>query len=219
MIKGIIFDMDGVLVLGANKYHVEAWEKAFREFDIDLQTISEDEYGKLEGMKGDEIENIILKQNNILLSPELKDRIYKRKKEIFKEIDDPYAPRETKTLLNDLKNQGLKLAVASGNNRYIVENFIKKYNLQEIFGAIITGDEIEKGKPDPEVFLTALKKIDLHYNECIVVENAPLGIQAGKAAGIYVVAMTSTVSANFLKGADKIISNLSELKEIIKNTS
>src|SRR3990172_9958276 len=120
MVKGIIFDMDGVLVLGTNKFHVEAWDQAFKEHDIQLKMISVDEYGLLEGMKGAEIEEMILSQNNIILPQELKEQIYKRKKEIFQEIDNPYTPKETKLLLRKLKNKGIKIAVASGNNRLVV---------------------------------------------------------------------------------------------------
>lgn len=161
MIKGIIFDMDGVLVLGVNKFHVEAWDRAFKEYDVKLQMISVDEYGQLEGMKGDEIRDLMLKRNNISLPIELKEEIYKRKKEIFKDIDDPYAPAETILLLKHLKKQGLKLALASGNNRRVVDNFLKKQNLYDFFDCTITGNEIGKGKPDPEVFLKALEKFNL----------------------------------------------------------
>lgn len=215
MIKGIIFDMDGVLVLGANKFHIEAWGRAFKERNVKLQMISVDEYGKLEGMKGNEIQDLILKRNNISLPIELKEEIYKRKKKIFKEIDDPYTTEEAKSLLKDLKNQGFKLALASGNNRTVIDNFLNKQNLHEIFEYTITGDEVEKGKPDPQVFLKALERLELPKDEVIIIENAPLGVQAAKSAGIFTIALTSTVPADLLKGADKIISNLNEIKKIL----
>ena len=215
MIKGIIFDMDGVLVLGANKFHIEAWNRAFKENAVKLRMIGVDEYGKLEGMKGNEIQDLMLKYNNVSLPIKLKEQIYKRKKEIFEDIDAPYATKETKSLLKDLKTQGFKLAVASGNNRTVIDNFLDKQNLHEIFECTITGDEVEKGKPDPQVFLKALEKLSLSKHEVIIVENAPLGIQAAKSAGIFTIALTSTVPANLLKGADRIINNLNEIKEIL----
>lgn len=209
--------MDGVLVLGANKFHVEAWDRAFKEQGIKLQMISVDEYGKLEGMKGDEIQNLILRQNNIILTPEIKEHIYKRKKEIFKKIDDPYTLEETKSLVKDLNKQGLKLALASGNNRTVIDNFLIKQNLQKVFDCVVSGDEVERGKPDPEVFLKALEKLNLPKNEVIIVENAPLGVKAAKAAGIFTIALISTITADLLEEADKIIDNLNEINEILSN--
>lgn len=211
--------MDGVLVLGANNYHIEAWKRAFQEHNIKLHMVGLEEYGRLEGMKGEEIQELILKKNNIVIQSELANKIYQRKKEIFKEIDDPFTPEETKLLLHDLSKMGLKLAVASGNNRTVIDNFLRKSNLTDIFHYTVTGDEVKNGKPDPEVFLKALERLKLSKDEVIIVENAPLGIQAAKAAGIFTVAITSTLPIESLIGADKIITHLSEIKEILQMLS
>lgn len=216
MIRGIIFDMDGVLVMGANKFHLEAWKKAFKEQNIHVEMMSLEAYGKLEGMKGDEIQDLILKQNNISLEPQVSEEIYKRKKEIFAQIDNPFTPEETKVLLRSLFKQGLKLALASGNNRTVIDNFLRKQNLQDIFHYTITGDEVSSGKPDPEVFIKALEKLQLPKNEVVIVENAPLGVQAAKATGIYTIALPSTVPAELLSSADKVIDNLQKLQEVIQ---
>src|SRR5258706_11755668 len=143
-------------------------------------------------------------------------KIYKRKKEIFTEIDDPHMPEDIKRLLHKLHNHGYKLVIASGNNRTVIDNFLSKQNSQNIFDCTITGDELEKGKPDPEVFLKALKKMDLPKNEVLIVENAPLGVEAAKASGIFTVAITSTVSKDILSKADKVIENLHELEQILE---
>lgn len=217
MIRAIIFDMDGVLVLGVNKYHIKAWDEALKEFKLNIKLISEEEYNKLEGMKGNEILSIILKRNHKSLPASLKEKIYSRKKQIFQEIDSPHVDQETKTLLINLGNKDYKLALASGNNRQVVEKLIDNEHLEDIFDVVVTGDEVKRGKPYPDVYLRTVQELKFEKDECVVIENAPLGVKAAKTAGLFVVAITSTLSDKFLTGSDRIIDNLKELNPILQN--
>jgi beta-phosphoglucomutase-like phosphatase (HAD superfamily) len=86
-----------------------------------------------------------------------------------------------------------------------------------LFDYILTSEDIENGKPSPDPYLKAQEALNVSPSECLVVENAPLGIASAKSAGMKVVALTSTVSEDYLRDADWIISNLSEV-EIIVNS-
>ena len=79
------------------------------------------------------------------------------------------------------------------------------------FDFILTGDEIERAKPDPEPYLTAARRIGLEPGECIVIENAPLGIEAAKAAGMQCIAVESTLKRDHLGSADYIFKDIGEL--------
>ena len=98
----------------------------------------------------------------------------------------------------------------------MVENIINKF-FPGCFEVIITGDDLERGKPDPTPFLKALAKLDITKNECFVIENSPMGITAAKRAGIYCVAVASTLEPDKLQHADLVFRDHTALFDFLKN--
>ena len=201
MKKGIIFDMDGVLI-DSMPFHAEAMRIAVKEetnHDIDKKIIY-----LLEGMPGAELVKEIFKREKIekSIDDSLAERISKRKKEIFKDIQNSKSIEGARELVNDLRSCSCLKAVVSGSSKQEIEVILDKNIGSKNFDMIITGDELGgEGKPDPKPFQTALQKMNLKPSEAIVVENSPLGIEAAKQASLrYIVTLNNTpldISSDF----------------------
>jgi beta-phosphoglucomutase len=109
-----------------------------------------------------------------------------------------------------LKSRGLKVALVTAcalkNMQHSLNN-----KQQAHFDFIITGDEVPRAKPFPDPYLTAACQLGLEPRQCVVVENAPLGIEAAKNAGMYCIAIETTLGREYLKSADRILQNIIEL--------
>lgn len=186
--KGIIFDMDGVLV-DAMPFHAEAMRRAIKEktnHEIDKKNIY-----LLEGMPGSDLVKEVFKRENIDDKLELNDEIAKqigsRKEEIFKQIEEAKGIDGARELLEELTKECGKScikAVVSGAAREEVRAILDKNIGAKFFDFIITGDDLEKGKPNPAPFEIALNKMNLSTSQVIVVENSPLGVEAANRAGL-----------------------------------
>jgi beta-phosphoglucomutase len=186
--KGIIFDMDGVLV-DAMPFHAEAMSKAIKEItnhEIDKKNIF-----LLEGMPSSDLVKEIFKRENINKKIDLDDDLAKqigsRKEQVFKQIQNAKGIDGAKELVEDLTSncgESCIKAVVSGAAREEVEAILDKNIGTNYFDFIITGDDIEKGKPNPAPFLIALNKMELSTSQVIVVENSPLGVEAANKAGL-----------------------------------
>lgn len=186
--KGIIFDMDGVLV-DAMPFHAEAMRRAIKEktnHEIDKKNIY-----LLEGMPGSDLVKEVFKRENIDDKLELNDEIAKqigsRKEEIFKQIEEAKGIDGARELLEELTKECGKScikAVVSGAAREEVRAILDKNIGGKFFDFIITGDDLEKGKPNPAPFEIALSKMNLSPSQVIVVENSPLGVEAANRAGL-----------------------------------
>lgn len=206
MIKAVLFDFDGVLV-GSMSYHVKAWQIAFNEYNIHVKpnVVLLDE-----GSRSKELARKIFKDwNHDIPEEELKAFVSKKQK-IYRKITKAKLLHGVKTFISFLKQQDIKIGLVTGSARLNVESTLPPY-IAEKFDIIITGDDIHDGKPSPEAYLKAAHELNVEPNQCLVIENAPLGIQAAKNAGMKVVALTTTLDRGYLKEADFIARNLVEL--------
>ncbi|MEO9295035.1 MAG: HAD family phosphatase [Nitrososphaera sp.] len=175
--KGIIFDLDGVLV-NSMPSHSQAWVDAFANIagiKVERKIIY-----VMEGMRGEELVEKILAQNDIS-DRDLVKKIAGEKDMIFKSMEKPQAFEGVKEMVQSLK---CAKAVVSGSGRHDVESVLDAAIGKDLFDVIITADDVKKGKPDPLAFNTALGKLHVKTKEAVVVENAPLGVQAANSAGI-----------------------------------
>lgn len=198
MLKGILFDMDGVLVNNL-EVHRKAFMEFFRRYGVERTF---DELSRVFGMGNDDIMGELMPQ-------EIVERVGIRelgheKEAIYREI---YAPTITPQaglmeLLEALKGEGMLCAVGSSGYRLNVNFVLERCNIEPYFAAIVAGDEVTRCKPDPEIYLTAAAKLGLRAEECIVFEDAEAGIEAAKRAGMRVVALATTFSREFLQQTD-----------------
>ncbi len=97
--------------------------------------------------------------------------------------------------LNHCRENGIKLGIATSNSRELVENIAKVHRLHEYFSCIMTGCEVERGKPFPDIYLAVAKALEVLPERCLVFEDIPAGIRAGKSAGMQVCAVEDAYSA------------------------
>lgn len=182
--------MDGVLI-DAMPFHAEAFQIAFREI-VKLEIDKRDVF-LLEGMPGPVLIKEIFKRNN-QRSPdeELVENISNRKKQLFEELQSARAFPGVKELIESLNCENCLKAVVSGASRKEVESLLEQNNLGK-FDLIISGEDLEEGKPSPEPFSTALSKLRLKPSEALVVENSPLGVDSATKAKLeYIITLNNT---------------------------
>lgn len=119
-------------------------------------------------------------------------------------------------LINSLKNKGIKRGLVTGADKHRILESVPK-NFINQFDVLVTSDDITDTKPSPEPYIRAAKLLNVEPKDCIVLENAPLGIQAAKAAGMFVIALKSTLPECHLSNADIILESIVHLVKIINN--
>lgn len=205
--KAILFDFDGVIGKTMEDNY-RAWEYAFSKYGI---KIDKTDYFLLEGMSVEKVAECFLRQNSKDLS--LVDKVVKLKENYYLKNSRFSLYPSTKSLLSYFKKNGYLLGIVTGGTYRRLSKSLKKF--LRFFDVIVTGDEVKKCKPHPEPYLTAAKSIGLEPSQCLAIENAPLGIESAKKAGMYCVAVCSTLNKKYLKKADKIINKITELTKYV----
>lgn len=208
-IKGIIFDLDGV-ICSTDKYHYEAWLNLANKEGIYFDEKIND---RLRGISRMASLEIILEKSTKAYTLEEKEEMAEYKNELYKSLlnnmttDDLSC--EVKCTLDYLRNKGYLLAIGSSSKNAPL--ILKQLGLDNYFDAVSDGNNIINTKPDPEVFLKAANYLGLRPEECIVVEDAKAGIDAAKAANMFSVAVGN---ASLLKCGDENLNSFSELQNI-----
>jgi len=204
---GAIFDWDGVIIDSAS-LHEQSWHRLAAELG---KTIAPDSFIRGFGMKS---ARIIEEIHHWAREPEEIARLATRKEALYREIvaQSDIAPLPGAVeWLHLLYEANVPCAVASSTERLNIDAILKRIGLQETFAAIVSAEDAVHGKPHPEVFLKAAERLQLAPEHCVVFEDAYVGIEAGHAAGMKVVAVTTTHSIEELKAADIVVRRLDEL--------
>ena len=209
-IDTIIFDMDGVVVDGM-PYHIQSWKEALSTIDM---SVSDLEIYLMEGMTGRETMEIFVSKNNRSLSDETAEKVIKLKRKIFNDIFTVTLMKGIKDFLFELKDRQYNLALVTGTRLEVVEKVLQ-VGLNDIFKVIVTGESVNKGKPDPEPYEKAVEKLDTRKEDCIVIENAPAGITSAKSAGLTCFAVQTSLPEEYLKDADKIFRDIDDVSKFL----
>ncbi len=189
-IKSVLFDMDGVLY-DSMKHHAKSWHQTMVEEGI---TSTPEEFYMHEGRVGHATINLLINREfNREATQEEKERIYKRKSELFSLYNEGETIPFALDMLKKVKASGMECIVVTGSGQPTLLNKLDK-NFPNIFDKekIVTAYDVSKGKPDPEPYLIGLKRGgNLKPNQAIVIENAPMGIEAAVAAGIFTIAINT----------------------------
>lgn len=200
LIKGLIFDLDGVIVDTA-RYHFIAWKSLSDKLNIPFD---EKENEALKGVGRSESLDKILSWGNLDISQPEKEILLKEKNDHYRSLISNMEPDEilpgVNSFLNQAKAQGLKLAIGSSSRN--APAILKAVELDDFFDAIIDGNKISHSKPHPEVFEKAVKALNLSKEECIVFEDALAGVESAKNAGIKCIGVGDK---SVLKDADLVI--------------
>lgn len=214
MIKGCIFDLDGVIVDTAH-YHYLAWKRLAHELGHHL---TEMENEKLKGVSRMESLNVILDLASISLNEEHKQMLANKKNIWFNDYIERMDPNEifpgVHELLASLKEVGLRVGLASSSRN--AQTVLRQLRIQNQFHAIIDGSMIRHTKPDPEIFLMTAERIGVQPVSCVVIEDAEAGVEAALAAGMKCIGIGSDLILGkahkvFRKTSDISLSTLVEL--------
>ncbi len=202
-----IFDWDGVIV-DSSAYHEAGWEALAEEENRELP---EDHFKRGFGMRNHTIIPDILGWTD---DPDEIERIHNRKGELYRELIRKRGINPLPGVvefLNTLHSNSIPCAIASSTERKNIICALEVMDMSHEFEAIVSGEDVENGKPDPEVFLTAADKINAPPEKCVVFEDAHVGIDAGKAAGMAVIAVTTTHEPHTLGNADIVVDRLDDI--------
>ncbi len=208
MIKAIIFDMDGVIAR-TDAIQGNAESKILESIGIYLT--AEEIIAKYNGYKDTEMFKDVLSYYGKVVNVEkLREKKWKIVYKVLSKKLPPIVPGVIE-MIDRLCKHGFILAIASATNRKFITTVVDKLKIKSKFKIIASGDEVAFGKPNPEIFLLAAKKIHLLSKQCLVIEDAPNGVKAAKAAGMKCIAITTTATREELKDADRIINSFEEL--------
>ena len=207
MKKAVLFDFDGTLADTMQK-HLIAWQKALSPYHIN---ISSDDYFPLEGMGMRELafkftQKLSITETQINELVEEKKRIYKSQNQELKFYDGVF------DLLNNLAQKNIKIGIVTAGHMDQLVGTVGNEFLAH-FDAIVTGEIVLKNKPYPDPYLLGAEKIQVNPDACIVIENAPMGIKAAKAAKMYCIAIASTLPQGNLSLADEVVSDFHALQK------
>lgn len=209
MIRGVLFDMDGVLV-DSEPFICKAAIMMFEELGIH---VSPEDFQPFVGMGENRYIGGVAELYKADVDIEqVKDRTYKIYEKIVK--GHLCVLPGVHEFINKCRKRGLRIALATSADSIKMEVNLKEIGLSKnTFHAIITGLDIEKKKPFPDIYLKAARNLGLNPNGCLVVEDAVSGIEAGKAAGCRCLAVTSSFKADALFEADWICNSLLNVPE------
>lgn len=210
MLKGVIFDLDGVLLF-TDKYHYLAWKALADKLNIPFD---EKVNNRLRGVSRMDSLNIILSYSDQTFSEAEKEVMAEEKNELYREYLQKMTPLDvsddTRAVLEKLRECGLKLAIGSSSKNTPL--ILEKTDMAKYFHAVSDGNNITRSKPDPEVFLKAAEYLNLQPCECIVVEDAEAGIDAGNSGGFVTVGIGC---AEQYKKTKHPIKSLAELLKLV----
>lgn len=209
MLKGLLFDLDGVLTNSA-KFHLTAWNNLAKELGINL---TDEQLDNLRGLSRMDSLNLILEYGgqSDKYSEEEKEKFAAEKNAKFVEQVETMTPKDIlpgiSELLKDAKSQNLKMVIASASKN--APKILTRLGIMDQFDGIVDPATLEHGKPDPEIYQKAQEIAGLKSDEVISFEDAKAGVEAIKAADQFAVGIGNK---ELLKEADYIVSDASKLK-------
>ena len=195
MIKAVIFDFDGVIADTMND-NFKAWEYAFLKYNVRIKKLA---YFLLEGMGPKSIANHFININKIDI--ELLEEIILEKENFYNKNNQFKVYPEIYSIFNFLEEKKILIGIVTGASKERFFSTLDK-NLIDKTSVIITSNDVVQTKPDPEPYLKAINKLNLSSVQCLVIENAILGIKSAKAAGCICYSISTTLDEEYLFESD-----------------
>lgn len=210
--KAIIFDMDGVII-NSEPLHYQVEKELIEELGGHL---NREAHRAFVGATDYFMWQKLKEQFN--LKPSVEEIVEMKKERFLKRIDEVELTENFMNFMLTLYKEGYPMAIASSNNKRIVDAIVNRFGLDKYMKFIISGEEVKRGKPDPEIFITTAKRIGVDPESCLVIEDAENGVKAAKAAGMKCIGYKNMDSGKQdLSEADLVINNFSELNlDILK---
>ncbi len=206
--KGVIFDLDGVICF-TDELHYLAWKALADRLNIYFdREINQ----RMRGVSRMDSLNILLEKSDVEYSEVQKEAFAAEKNAIYadslRKMSEKDVSDDVRQTLKTLREKGVKIALGSSSKN--AQAILERIGLEEMFDAVSDGNGLEKFKPDPEVFLKAAEKLGLEPKDCLVVEDAVAGIDAGVAGGF------ATAGIGPAAGYDKAGYKIEKVSDILK---
>jgi beta-phosphoglucomutase len=209
MIEAVFFDLDGVIA-DTLHYHYLAWDRMFRELG---GSVSEHSVLLHEGRASREILPTFLEEAGVDLPQEEHEAFIDRKREYYRSIVQvTYFPHVFEVIA-ELRRRGFRTALVTASSLKNMQAALTEEH-RALFDFLITGDEVHRAKPSPDPYLAPMHHMNLSPSQCVVVENAPLGIESAKNAGMTCVAVETTLPEEYLGQADYVIHEIRGLLDL-----
>lgn len=202
---GVIFDMDGVLVDSAAA-HLRSWRQLAAEHG---GSVTDQQFAATFGQQNRDIVPLLFGP----VPPQRLAALADRKEAIYRELvrDEPPVVEGAVELIRALDAAGAALAVGSSGPLANIELILRGMGVRGLIRHIVSGDDVTRGKPDPQVFRLACERLELPPSACVVIEDAPVGVQAAHGAGAKAVAVLMHHPASAFPQADLVVPQLSDL--------
>ncbi|MEG0958323.1 MAG: HAD family phosphatase [Erysipelotrichaceae bacterium] len=212
MLKSVIFDFDGV-VIDTEIIYLESVKEYLSTLGIQT-TIQDIQY--IVGMKMDAITKDLKKQFN-LINYSLDELILGQRKVFNQKMESNEITLMTGLInfLNELRSRNIKCILASSSSRIYLCQLLSRFKIDEYFDRIISGEEVKKSKPNPDIFLKAIEESGIEKKDTIIIEDSVNGIRAGIRAGITVFGFKGSLLWQNTSEANFEVSNFRELSEIL----
>lgn len=207
MIRAVIFDLDGVIV-NSEDAHVEAEKQTLLKYGV---VISADELHRYAGTTAEAMFTDLIRKYQ--LNTTFQEMVKIKERSFFRLLDEDAEPTKGVIgLINRLKTAEVRLAIASSSNKKWIEYILAKLRIASLFDSFVGAEDIKQSKPDPEIYLKAARALDVRPDECVAIEDAELGVQAAKRAGMKTIGYRNPRSGNQnLSKADRVIDDFSKV--------
>jgi beta-phosphoglucomutase len=204
-IQAVIWDLDGVIIDSAEE-HRRAWQKLAQEIG---KTMSDEEFRATFGMRNDTIISTLW---GAMPSERIRE-LSERKEAYFRELigKEARALPGALELMSQLHEAGFAQALASSTPQANIDLISEVLGLRRYLQVLVSGETVERGKPAPDIFLKAAAGLQVTPEACVVIEDAPAGVEAAHAAGMRCIAVAGTRDPALLREADLVVRSLSEL--------
>lgn len=206
MLRAVVFDWDGVVV-DSSAHHERSWEVLAARRGLPLPA---DHFKRGFGKKN----NAIIPDLGWAKDPADVDALAHEKEEIYRSLVGKAGIEPlpgVRPLLVALRDKAIPCAIASSTERANLDLPLDLMGLREFFAAIVSGDDVVHGKPDPAIFLLASERLGLAPSDCVVIEDALVGIEAAKRAGMPVMAVATTNPIEALGSADSAVRSMADV--------
>ena len=174
---GLIFDCDGTLA-DSMPVHYVAWRDTLLRYGIEF---AEDRFYSMGGMPSAKIVALMAQEQDVDADPVA---VAIEKEDHFQTLIDQVRPKQMVCEIAAAFHRKKPLAVASGSGRVVVIKQLEALKIDQLFSTVVTAEDTDRHKPDPDVFLEAARRLEVRPENCVVFEDSPLGFQAAEAAGM-----------------------------------